>query len=42
MNSIAQYRATTCSPQFVVVCQGWQYIEMPHNREFLFTDFHGC
>jgi len=20
----------------------WQYIEIPHNREFLFTDFHGC
>ena len=26
MNNIVQYRATTCSPQFVVVCGGWQYV----------------
>jgi len=24
------------------VCQRWQYTEIPHNRGFLFTDFHGC
>jgi len=24
------------------VCQQWQYTEIPHNTEFLFTDVHGC
>ena len=27
MNNVVQYRATTCSPQFVVVYWGWQYID---------------
>jgi len=27
MNNIIQYRATTCSPQFMVVYQGWQYVD---------------
>jgi len=26
MNNIVQYRATTCSVQFVVVYRGWQYV----------------
>jgi len=24
------------------VCQQWQYTEVPHNRVFLFADFHVC
>jgi len=27
LNNIVQYKATTCSPQFVVVYQGWQYVD---------------
>jgi len=27
MNNIVQYRATTCSPQFVVAYRGWQYVD---------------
>ena len=27
MNNIVQYRATTCSPQFVVGYWGWQYVD---------------
>ena len=27
MNNIVQYRTTTCSPQFFVLFQGWQYVD---------------
>jgi len=27
MNNIVQYRAATCSPQFMVIYQGWQYVD---------------
>jgi len=27
MNNIVQYKATTCSFEFVVVCQGWQHVD---------------
>ena len=48
MNNIVQYGATTLVHLNLLwyvkdgSSEQWQYIEIPHNREFLFTDFHGC